>query len=285
MNRTVGIVVTVVWLIAMTMVVRRDVVPFWAAQEPPAQSNEDAQFQYAIANDAGRRIGTSWFTITGGPQLTTVRSITALDLHGMTGMAAGLRKMVLDTDLIYETGGMLDHFQFVMHGAGLPVMVRGERYGEDFACTAQIGEMSTTFPLDGRLSTGLSETLRPFTRLENIHVGQTWRIKMLDPLATLRGGTAEFTTHLVRVTRRETIRHKGDSLSCFRIEMKDALAWADEAGHVLKQEVQVPFLGRWVITDETFEEPSLQQTLNSVGRGYRGKAASKAEKLGTTKND
>lgn len=271
MNRILGMVIVGVWLVAMAALVRRDVLPYWLADEAPPTFAANAQYQYAIHNTAKKRIGTSWVTSVVGPQLTTVRSTTRFDLRGLAGILPHEGTVYLDTDLTYAAGSVLEEFRFTLSGAGVPIQILGERYGNDYACTAEIGETRTTLPLDTRQSEALGELLRPFTHLENLHVGRTWRMRLFDPFALIKSGSVEFTTQLVTVTARETIVHQGRSVDCYRIEMPDAAAWADDQGRVLRQEVRLPLLGRWTISLEPFDESQLIEALRRVGRGYRGK--------------
>jgi hypothetical protein len=75
----------------------------------------------------------------------------------------------------------------------------------------------------------------------------------------------EFKVQLAEVKRRETIHHSGKDTECFRIETDGTVAWADKAGRVLRQEVRIPILGCFVLTDEAFDRSSYNQA-NSHAR-------------------
>ncbi|MBK8269008.1 MAG: hypothetical protein IPK83_12165 [Planctomycetes bacterium] len=154
----------------------------------------------------------------------------------------------------YDSKAQLESFNFKLEIAGLSARVTGTRYDTEFACIAQVGDMTQTMALDGEVSRYLGDSLRPFTHLKGLRIGQTWRLRLIDPIALLRGSSVEFTTRLVKVVARETIEHGGEKVDCFRIETDGAVAWSNDAGQVLRQEVQVPLLGRWVITDEPFDD-------------------------------
>ena len=253
MNRAVGVLAAAFWLIAMTLLVRRDVLPFWTAQEAPAQALPNETFQIGICQATGNRLGTTWVRMAPTATITTVRSTTLLDLRAVSGLLPIQGPVIFDTHLTYQPGGLLDQFQFRVDGAPFVVHVVGERSRNDFACTVTVGEMKKTIPLDARLSEYLAESMRPFTHLKDLHVGQSWRIRLLDPFALLQGGNLNLKMQLVTVTGRESIDHDGRQIACFRIETEGATAWADDAGRILRQDVQIPLLGKWTLTDEPFD--------------------------------
>jgi hypothetical protein len=272
-NRILGIVLAIIWLVCMSALVQRDVLPFWTAQEPPSQAALSGRYQCRLANGAGKQIGMSWVTATNGPQLTTVESLTVLELGRMTGLFRGLNRLAVQTDMTYERSGALSMFKISLHGAPMPIEVVAERYVHDFSCIVRIGENRTSLLLDGRMYERLSESLRPFTHLPNLHVGQTWRIRLLDPLAMLKGDSFPFQEELVRVTGREQIRHQGGVHECFRIESTGTIAWTDNSGRVLRQELAMPLLGKIVLTDEPYDRPAH----NAASASFRRIDASAAE--------
>lgn len=261
MNRIFGVVLAATWLIAMTALIQRDVVPFWSVQEAPGHIAPNGTFQVAICNDAGHRIGTTWITSSATGHITTVHSTTLLDLRPIAGLLRLQEPLRCETSLIYVADGVLDQFRLRLEGAGVPIRVVGERCGRDFACTTKIGSLTKSVPLDGRLSECLAESLRPFTHLAGLHVGQTWRIRLLDPFSLLVGRGPEIKLHLVSVTRRETISHNGSRVECFRVETDNSVAWADDSGRVLRQEVQLPLVGRCILTDEPYSRAALEAAL------------------------
>lgn len=265
MNRVFGVAITLVWLVAMTALVRRDILPYWTAEDAPKAAGRDGSFQAVIRSESGRRVGTTWVTTTPGPQLLTVRSATVLDLSSLSSILPVRGRVLLETDLTYEHDGTLLRFDFNLHGTGIPIAVTGERLGQDFACTAEIGGVKTVVPLDWRLSEGLGEMMRPFTHLENLHVGRRWRLRLIDPFSVLTGGgSVEFKTQLVTVTARESIAVRHGQVECYRIETEGAVAWADDAGRVLRQEVRIPLLGKWILEDEPFDRASMKDATGQL---------------------
>jgi len=254
MNRAFGIVAGLCWLTLMVVLVQRDVVPFWSAQEAPTTMAPSSSFQVAIRNSAGTRVGTTWVISTPTEMITTIRSQTLIDLRTVSSLLPLNGPLMIVTTLTYHPADTLQDFKIRLDGAPIAVSLRGERCGVDFACTMTYGGVRQTVVLDGRLSQCLAETLRPFTHLRDLHVGQTWRIRLLDPLSLLHGQAPELKTQLVKVASRETIQHGGRDVPCFRIETDGAVAWANDEGRVLRQDVQIPLLGTWTLTDEPFDQ-------------------------------
>lgn len=257
MNRLVGIVVTGIWLVAMAGLVRRDILPYWTAQETPRGLPGSGDYQIGIWNGGGKRVGTTWVTARGGSE-PTVQSTTEFEIDALSAILPGIKTFVLDSNLTYGPDGSLEGFKFALHGAQVPIQVTGERYVRDFACTARVGQVTKTIPLDAGVSQALGESMRPFTHLKDLHVGQSWRIRLVDPLTLLRGESMEFQMEVAKVTARETIRHAGKELECFRIETPSATAWAADDGRVIRQEVTLPILGKWVLEDEVFDARARQ---------------------------
>lgn len=257
MNRLIGCILAVAWLIAMAALVQRDVLPMWTAQEAPEALLPAGDYQVGIFNQAGQRIGTTWVISSPTPQ-TLIRSTTVLDVGKISaGLPVG-GKWVFSTELTYDAQDALDHCKFTLNAPGLYGEVSAERLERDFSVIAKLGgdvhnrsgEIKKSMLLEGDLSRYLSETLRPFTYLDDLHVGQRWRIHLLDPFALMKNQSVEFQTQLAEVTRLESVLCQGHLIECFRVETPSATAWADKKGRVLKQEVLMPLIGKWTLIDE-----------------------------------
>lgn len=246
-----GITITIAWLIMLGFLFKDDVIPFWMAQDPPADSIPDGNFQTAIFKDGGGRIGTSFVTTVSMAETTTVQGMTILDVSGIVPMMNQIR---LESTLTYNADDALDEFKFLLDANGTSAQITGERYDKEFACIAQFGAIKRQISLDARLTAYLSDTLRPFTLLKGLEVGQSWRMRVLDPIALLQSQDARFDVRLVRVTKRETIKHREKQVECFRVETEQTVAWADDSGRVLRQEVMMPFLGKWIMLDEPYDD-------------------------------
>ena len=263
----------------MSVLIQRDVVPFWQTQDPPSQSIPPGRFQVAIGMEGGRRLGTTWVTTTPMASYTAVESTTQLDVGALSKMARLAGTLFLETQLTYGPSDTLDEFTFTLDSGAFSAEVSGARYDREYACTATFGRVTKTLTFDGRLSQFLGDSFRPFTYLKGLHVGQSWRLRLIDPLAMLQSRSLEFSTQLVRVTRRETIEHAGQRVNCFRIETDGAIAWADADGRVLRQQVRIPFLGTWVLEAEPFNDQAHRLAEKEIRRlhGKRHPARPKSQ--------
>ncbi|HVP09822.1 MAG TPA: hypothetical protein VMV94_01395 [Phycisphaerae bacterium] len=260
MNRTVGILLASIWVIAMAALIRRDVLPFWTANDAPCQIIADESYQVGICNDAGQRLGTTWVTTDITPSMSTVTSTSILDMGRVSSLLPVRGHLVMKNDLVYGAGGELDRFTFQVDGPVIKARIDGEKIVNDFACKVTIGPITKTIVLESRQSEYLGESLRPFTRLKDLSAGQKWRLRVLDPFSILQDQALEFKTQLATVTGRETIWHNGRDVDCFRIETDGTVAWSDDAGRVLRQEVKIPVLGRFILTDEPFDRSAFIRT-------------------------
>lgn len=266
MNRAFGILVTLAWLASMAALVHRDVLPYWLAQDPPASAIPPGAYQVAISTDDGRRVGTTWVTTTPSPTQTTVHSLTHLEIGGAIRLLPAVGDVLVDTSLTFEQGEQLRSFSFLMETAVLSARVRGFRYHNEFSCEAVVAGIRKTLSFDGDLSKHLGDSIRPFTHLEGLRVGQSWRLRSIDPMSLLQGGDVELSTRLVRVTRRQRINHDGQTVDCFRIETDDTTAWADDSGRILRQEVRIPLLGTWIMADEPFDANARRLAKDTLSR-------------------
>lgn len=253
-NRIFGFIVTLAWLGLMGALFNQDY-PFWRPQEPPAQILPPGNRQTAILDARNRRVGTTWMNVT---DLGMVDSMTVFDVGRMiSGFQMG-DQIAVNNVLRFEHDGLLDSVDLRIRGfkfgnRELPVKAAAKRYGADFACELEVGPMRKTISLPADASEYLGETLRPFSHLKGLRVGQSWRIRIVDPLKLVTSQTVDFVPQMARVTAREPIRHGGAEVPCFRIETEGATAWADDDGTILRQEVLIPILGKWTMVDEPFD--------------------------------
>ncbi len=267
MNRILGGVSAFVWLLAIGALIHRDVLPYWTAGDAPSQVIPDESYQVQISMDATGPIGTTWVTTTITPGMRLVRSATKLDLGAIRTVLPLAGDLILQSNLNYDVDDTLDAFDFDFRGLGVEARVEGERYGRDYACIIHVGQRRWSIVLEARQSEYLGETLRPFTRLGSLAVGQRWRLHVLDPFAVLQNQKLEFKTRVAAVTARETIMHDGRQVPCFRIETEGTVAWADDEGRVLRQEVNVPLLGRFILIDEPFDREAWRKAVNPTRPG------------------
>jgi hypothetical protein len=253
----IGVLIIIVWGAAAAALIRRDVLPFWyAEQRATGAPQEDGEFQLGVFL-GDRRVGTSWTKSVRNVSLTNVNSATVLETSIIPLPVVKQRmgsRILFDTTLNFQTGGALSSFDTQVYGLPVsPIRLEGQLLGIDYSCVARFGDVQQKFSIDARLSRELGESLRPFTNLSDLKVGQSWQLNIIDPISLLSGVTPDFRRVLVRVTRRETIQLDGRSASCFRVESDMAVAWVNDEGRVLKQTIQMPLIGTITLLDEPYD--------------------------------
>jgi len=270
MYRWLFITVVVLWVAALTALVRRDVWPAWTAQDAPrfdsAQFSrsrpEDRQEQFGIFDSSGKRIGTAWGNVQ--PEAS---GNTALDGTILIDKMALIPAVRIETVTEFDPEGELDSFRLDLYGVPMIISVRGERRGIYFPCELQIGTVYRQANLDMSASRMIGESLRPFTVLPKLHVGQAWRMQVLDPLSAIQSPKAEFRSVIAQVTGREAISVGGRGrVECFVVEIRDqgAKAWVADDGRVLRQEVSVPGLKKLALQAEEYDANQRQDAKDRV---------------------
>lgn len=251
MNRLLGCFIVATWAVAVTALFVRDVLPYWRAEEPPVGTLPPGDSQTAIF--AGRqRLGTCWVSLHRQTDVTVLQSQTELS---NLPLAAGLGSFLVETTFRAPVGGgPMESFELELYHDGVRFAgVSGHRAGSDYSCAVDVGEIHHETNLDASAAGVLGDALRPFHHLPRLHVGQTWRVRMLDVTALLRNQRPEFRPQLVRVVGVETIEHRGHRVECFRIETDGTVAFADRGGEVLVQRVSLPLMGELELRNEPFD--------------------------------
>ena len=82
-------------------------------------------------------------------------------------------------------------------------------------------------------------------------------MELVNPLSGLvpDWGVRNMSTNglLVRVTKTETIEHRGASVEAFVVEAEGIRAWVTPAGRVIRQEFELPLLGTLLLVEEPFD--------------------------------
>ncbi len=256
--------VVLFWLASMSVLFVRDILPTWTARDPPPAVALDgtesghADAQAGIFRAGGQRVGTNWLRFYPTDDQLTVKSTTFVS--GLP-LVPPLR---IVSRFTFRDQGVLDNFDMSILGAPLAIRLKGENYDPDFPCELTMGDETFRWRMDAQTSRMLAETFRPFMRLPGLYVGRSWRMRVVDPLATVTRGAGQFTVVLVRVTAKETIQHQGESVECFRVEAPQLVAFVTSDGRVLRQEIEVPVFGRFVILSEPFDRDSLHKAEDRV---------------------
>ncbi|MGD8451109.1 MAG: hypothetical protein PVJ57_04770 [Phycisphaerae bacterium] len=271
LNRWIGILCTLFMLSANTTLFVRDILPGLLAGDPPElddlslEAGTTRRIQTGVFNARDENIGRSWTVSFMQAGLLNVTSCTRLNPitlpNGLTTPGARI-----DTELRYRVDdGLLDSMSMSIRGLPVGVTMHGDFIPPDeFACCWRLGKVQRgTFRLSADATRALGDVLRPFTRLPGLYVGRTWRLHLLDPLAQvvpgLRNNDLLAEPILVRVTGTEMIEHRGQQLEVFVVEARRTRAWVDQQGNVLRQEIDVPLLGRLTLRDEPFDDEVFQE--------------------------
>jgi len=263
-NRWIGIVAVGLMLIANAALVVRDFLPGWSAGEPPQsralqlRDGQEFRTQLGIFNQEGRRIGHSWSLCKCDEQLVIVRHRSVFqELPLNLGADIGLLRV--DTDLMYGAGARLDNVRVKVLGLGIQVLFEGEYFPpDDFACKWQVGEQRGELVVSSLLTRGLGDAVRPFESLTGLFVGRTWRVEILNPLAGIlsdwgaRGMTAD--DMVVTVTGVESVEYMGETVQAFVIEAEALRAWVAPAGRVIRQEFDMPIIGKLIMVEEPYDD-------------------------------
>lgn len=265
MYRFLSIAVLLAWLAAMSALVVRDVLPAWTAQDAPRLTREhfaalsDEPEQFALLSGDGRRLGTGWSDIARSGSNTSIYGTMLIEKIGPI-------RLLVETMTEFDSQGDLDTFNLDVYGVpGLRVRVHGERRGIYFPCELQVGTLRREANLDLAASRMIGDTLRPFSHLPDLKVGQSWRMQLIDPIS-LASGTTRFTPIVATVTGTDTIEHLGSKVQAFVVHTRpgETTAWVAADGRVLKQQAEVPGLGRIVVQSEAYSE----QQRNEARRRY-----------------
>lgn len=287
LNRWIGISAAFLMILANGAIIWRDMLPTWLAGDPPPSEaamlapGAERRVQVGIYEVGGRLMGRSWTlsrcTSVGG--IVAVRTTTVLNPIDLPGgvLTPAVR---IETMITYRPAAAtyVDELEFKMYGLGVPISLHAEAMPTgEFPLQWQVGSQRGSIALDSRAPAALGDVIRPFDRLPELYVGRTWRLQLLDPLAQLLPNLPTtglgLEPVLIRVTRRETITHRREDgpyeVEAFVVEGGDARAWVAPDGTVLRQEVNLPLVGRLVLLEEPYDDAALSKA-RRVGLGGPG---------------
>jgi hypothetical protein len=257
MYRLLMLFAVALWMGAMSALFMRDVLPAWTAQDPPPLTSaqfakfDRLQQQFSISGPQKERLGTAWGSVVFAGGNTTVQG--TIVLVGLPIVPA----IRVETITEFDAEGGLDSFTLDVFGVPLTkINARGERRGLYFPCELQMGPLYRQANLDVSACRMIGDSLRPFTFLPSLHVGQSWRMQVLDPLSAAMSRQAEFTSIVATVTGKERLDTLSGPADCMVVETspQHAKAWVDPLGNVVMQQVDVPGIGKVTIREEKFED-------------------------------
>jgi hypothetical protein len=267
-TRTIGWLVTPIWLLAMSWLVAHDILPHWTASTPPALRSSDwlggeaSRSQFTIYDGLGE-MGTVWTEY-----LVDERSIRRDDLVWIDRLPVDLAPVRIGVESVFTGDGVLDEFTVRLETTGsgrASARLHGERFHSDFSFTFESGPIEQAFKIplvEGGLVSG---AFHPFGVLSDLRVGQRWRMQVVNPIAMLTGVGDQFIPMLVEVTGEERISTTDGSVNCLVVESPNAKAWVDARGIVQAQEMTLPVVGRMrIVRESVFDE-----TAQSAARNYQ----------------
>lgn len=264
-TRAVGWLIVPIWLLAMSWLVARDIVPHWTASNPPPIQPGDwladgNRIQFTLSDEFGP-MGAVWTEY-----LVDSRSIRRDDLIWIERLPLDLAPVRLTVDSVFTAEGVLDEFSIHLETGGASraaIRLHGERFHSDFSFTLESGPLEKAFKIplvEGGLFSG---AFHPFGALTNLRVGQRWRMQVVNPLSMLSGVGSEFIPLLVEVTGEERVQSSVGDVNCFVIDSPNARAWVDARGNVVAQEMKLPMLGRMRLQREaSFDEKAFLEARN-----------------------
>ncbi len=256
-TRTTGLLIVPLWLAAMSWLVAHDVWPALTAQDFPRVKVSDwlresgSQARSTIHRN-GRSIGSMWTEYLVGDE--TVERHDTLWFDPLPILEEQVRIDVYST---FTPEGLLDELTCILRTESLDrITLHGERFPADFSFTLENGPVQKAFKvplIDGGLIGG---AYNPFSHLEDLEVGRSWRMQVFNPLSVLTGMSTQFNSMLVQVTGEETVSVAGAARRCFIVEAPNAKAWVDRKGAVCVQEVTLPVMG----TIRIAQQPDFNET-------------------------
>jgi hypothetical protein len=271
LNRWIGIVLGAAMILANATVTLRDVLPLWLPDNaPPTDAQllapeQERIVQVGIFDDEEHLVGRSW-TLSRRHGLGDIVTVSTTTVLNPVPLPSGILtpRARIETSLVYKHKEQrVDELGFRMYGLGFPVEFNGEAMPTgEFAYQWQVGPSRGDGLLPASAPSALGDVIRPFDRLPDLYVGQTWRVKLIDPIAqifpNLKQDRRAFDLDalVIRVTGKETIQHQGQPVETFLVRADDgsATAWVADDGRVLRQSVNVPLLGPLILVDEPYDK-------------------------------
>lgn len=258
--RVSALAVALFWAAMMSWLLYHDVWPAWTAQDPPRGVLTDTtgpgngESQAGIYDARGNRLGTAWTTSdTIGAMISREDTIWIYRFPGLPPTR-------IDVDTTLSGDGQLQEIEVHVLGHEIPIVLQGERFAGQFAFRLSAGPRDLKFKIPESQTGMMGQMFRPFTRLGDLRVGQSWRMQVFNPFAAVSGFGAPFVPLLVRVTGRSTVMRDGASVDCFVVETAGSRALVGPGGVVYDQEVHLPVGGVIHIRDEPFDEDARTRT-------------------------
>lgn len=274
-TRATGFVIVPLWLVAMGWLVGHDLLPLWMAGEPPRMvpdlrlRGEGGNAQYVILDSHGE-MGSIWST-----HLVDEGGLRRDDTIWIERLPVDLAPLRVDVASVFTADGRLDELTVVLENPDAFVRLHGERFDTAFSFTLTgVGRMqSFKIPLSDRGMIG--GALHPFGQLPGLHVGQKWRMQLVNPLAAIMPLGDRFIHVVAEVTGEERIRTRAGEINTLVVESPSVKAWVDARGDVVAQELTLPMIGKLRVErlpgfDRDAMSKVVRESLAPEARRHRG---------------
>ena len=243
-TRTTGLFIVPLWLASIGWLIAHDVWPGLTAQDAPVLRVTDwlegagRRAQFAIYNDMGR-LGTIWTEY-----IIEDQSIQRMDTVFIDGAGLEIFPLRMTIDSVFTADGILDELTARFENSQGGMRLHGERFPSDFSFTLDSGPVRRSFKIPLAEGGLISGAFNPFAQINDVQVGQRWRMQVFNPVGVLTGFGDRFIPMVVEVTGEETIATSNGVVKCLVVQAAHAKAWVDAQGAVQVQEVTLPLVGR-----------------------------------------
>ena len=261
-NITIGI--CSFWLISMTLLVRRDLIPLLLAGPPPGSSprtEQPTQLQAAIILSENR-LGTVWTHRTPLHRGVQIQSLTVLEsLPLLKGRA------VIDSHTRISDDGTLEELSVTLEAMGMEVHLIGEQIGPLFTARIDLGQFQHHVSFEAPGTTVSGQPFGGLGPMTGLHAGRTWTMHWYNPLNAAAG----FETLLVRVQDRRSLKVADREHDVWYVEAvrtggvtRQAVwyAWIDDDGNLLQHRCAIGPLW-FTVKKEDYDEHQYQQARKS----------------------
>jgi hypothetical protein len=247
MKRILAYSVLLFWAVMVGWFIEREVIPTlyqttghgYEALRTYARATPGYRMGIYAAN--GSRIGHTEtrynFTRSGDCEIVSNATID-LKRHSLFALggadAPGAFGVTIQSEVTVGPDNALKAFRVNYDSGGLSGLATGLVQGNVLRMTLLIGGQRNEREISVTRDDVMSSGFLAVGALPKLSVGQSWRIRMLNPL------NFQFDSATARVVRQETIRLRGHAYTAYRVELDRGVtvgtAWVNAAGDVLKEE-------------------------------------------------
>lgn len=270
MNRAIGLLTFLLMLVANAVLLVKDILPRLSAGKPPLPREmalipgEELQSQQALTNEQGQVIGAIWSISSRSVEILATRTWTVLEPMAL-GPGLTLPRLQVMHESIFDKNCQLDEINLRVFGFGVPVWVKGQFAPPgDFPIQWQLDDRRGTINLPAETAAAMRDAMQPLGSLTQLEVGQAWRVRIMNPIASLTPGMKgdlQTLDMLVRVTGKTKLEHNGEKKEVFVVETDSLVAFVDQDGRLLKQVMEIPLLGQVTCIDVPFDDAARRKAV------------------------